>query len=67
MLNGKLTMASGDIRTVLGPGEIVKHPPGTPHAWKAIEDTDCLVFTKGPRSGEDYELDTHRLAEPLLS
>jgi quercetin dioxygenase-like cupin family protein len=32
----------------MGPGEIVKHDPGVPHAWKAIEDCECLVFTKGP-------------------
>lgn len=66
VLNGKLTMASGTTRSVMGAGEIVKHPPGMPHAWQAIEDSECLVFTKGPRSGEDYETDTYRLEEPLL-
>jgi hypothetical protein len=40
---------------------------GGPHAWKALEDTVCLVFTKGPRSGDQYESDTERLEKPLLS
>jgi hypothetical protein len=46
---------------------MVEHKPGMPHAWKALEDTVCLVFTKGPRSGEGYESDTYRLDDPLLS
>ena len=41
--------------------------PGDPHAWKALEDSECLVFTRGPRSGENYEEDTYRLDTPLLS
>jgi quercetin dioxygenase-like cupin family protein len=66
VLSGRLLMASGDTVTEMGPGEVIKHPPGMPHAWKAVEDTDCLVFTRGPRSGADYETDTYRLQEPLL-
>lgn len=44
-----------------GPGTLICEPPGVPHAWEAIEDTEVLVFTKGPRSGENYESDTVRL------
>jgi quercetin dioxygenase-like cupin family protein len=47
-------------------GEMVEHKPGEPHAWKALWATDSLVFTRGPRSGEDYESDTYRLEKPLL-
>jgi quercetin dioxygenase-like cupin family protein len=39
---------------------------GKPHAWAALEDTVTLVFTRGPRSGEDYESDVVRLDERLL-
>lgn len=67
VLTGQLRVASGSIRHVLEPGQIAVHHPGTPHAWEALEDSDCLVFTRGPRSGEDYESDTYRLDEPLLS
>jgi quercetin dioxygenase-like cupin family protein len=66
VIKGKLHMAtsiSADFE--LGPGEVVIFRPGVAHAWRARKDTDCLVFTKGPR-GEDYESDTFKLDEPLL-
>lgn len=52
---------------VLKAGEMMISPPGERHAWKALEDTHCLVFTRGPRSGPDYESDTERLEEPLIA
>jgi quercetin dioxygenase-like cupin family protein len=52
-----------DIARQCGPGELVKEPPGIPHAWRAVEDTTVLVFTRGPRSGTGYESDTERLSE----
>lgn len=66
VLSGRLLMASGRTQSEMGSGEIVMHDPGDPHAWKALEDSACLVFTRGPRSGQDYESDTIRLREPLL-
>ena len=54
-------------RTEYGPGEMAEELPGIAHAWKALEDTTVLVFTRGPRSGEAYESDTARLAKPLLT
>jgi quercetin dioxygenase-like cupin family protein len=66
VLSVSLVMASGDSRALMKRGEIVKHAPGVPHAWRAVSDCECLVFTRGPRSGADYESDTHRLEEPLL-
>lgn len=46
-----------------GPGDMACEEPGVPHAWKALEDTTVLVFSRGPRSGEAYESDTIRLPE----
>lgn len=66
VLSGRLQIVSGPREHEATAGLVVTHYPGEPHAWKAIEDTDCLVFTRGPR-GEDYESDTYRLEEPLLS
>ena len=43
-------------------GELVCDNPGVAHAWKALEDTTVLVFTRGPRSGANYEDDVQRLA-----
>lgn len=51
---------------IYGPGDLAREAPGIPHAWKALEDTTVLVFTRGPRSGTNYESDTVRLEKPLL-
>jgi len=70
VVSGRLRMAHGPgpyVITDMAPGEMMKHEPGEKHAWEALEDTDCLVFTRGPRAGENYESDTYRLDEPLLS
>lgn len=67
LLTGQLRMVTGDREFVANPGDLVIHEPGEPHAWKALEDTDCLVFTRGPRSGRNYEWDTQRLEEPLIA
>ena len=50
-----------------GPGDLIEEAAGIPHAWRALEDTVVLVFTRGPRSGDAYETDTQRLAVPLLT
>jgi quercetin dioxygenase-like cupin family protein len=47
-------------------GSLIEEKPGIPHAWQAVEDTQVLVFTRGPRSGENYESDTERLEEKLI-
>jgi dTDP-4-dehydrorhamnose 3,5-epimerase-like enzyme len=66
IVSGKLCMvqrtADGDQFMYVGPDILVCEPAGFPHAWQAIEDTTVLVFTRGPRSGADYESDTRRLA-----
>jgi quercetin dioxygenase-like cupin family protein len=47
-------------------GAMITEPAGVPHAWKALEDTVVLVFTRGPRSGAAYESDTVRMEVPIL-
>ncbi len=47
-------------------GDLIEEPAAIGHAWKALEDTVVLVFTRGPRSGDAYESDTTRLTVPLL-
>lgn len=70
IVSGKLTLASqqgGRIRTTTAlAGDLVCEPSAIPHAWRAEEDTTVLVFTRGPRSGENYEQDTTRLDKPIL-
>lgn len=67
ILKGRLLMATDADLMEMGPLEVIKHDPGQAHAWKAIEDTECLVLTKGPRAGTDYESDTYRLDDPLIA
>lgn len=69
VVSGLLQVATdnGHVHTrEYGPGELIPELPGIPHAWKALEDTKVLVFTRGPRSGQAYESDTVRLGTPLL-
>jgi len=68
ILTGRMLIATGSGIThrEYGPGQIACERPGVPHAWKALEDTEVLVFTRGPRSGDAYESDTQRLEKPLL-
>lgn len=47
---------------VLTAGDLHCDMPGIAHAWQAMESTLVIVFTKGPRSGANYESDTQRLA-----
>lgn len=61
------TMDDGVHTATYGPGALIRESAGIPHAWKAMEDTIVLVFTRGPRSGEAYESDTTRLKVPILS
>lgn len=54
-------------RRECGPGEMICDMPGVAHAWKALEPTVVLVFTRGPRTGGSYESDTARLEKPILT
>jgi len=51
--------------TLMYPGDLTATIPNEKHALVAEEDVVCLVFTKGPRSGSDYESDTFRLETPI--
>jgi len=50
---------------VLSKGDLIVNVPHEGHAFEALEDTTFLVFTRGPRGGENYEDDTFRLKIPL--
>ena len=70
VLSGRLLIVTDDGRQqdkrVYSRGDMAIEKPSVAHAWLALEDTEVLVFTKGPRSGEGYESDTERLKVPLL-
>ena len=50
----------------LSAGDFVESLPNQVHAFKALEEAEILVFTKGPRAGFDYERDTFRLSKKIL-
>ena len=51
---------------ILSRGDLVVTSSNESHAIKAIEYSEYLVFTQGPRGGKEYEKDTFRLSEPLI-
>ncbi len=50
---------------VLGKGDLIVNVAHERHAFLALEDSEFLVLTKGPRGGENYEDDTYRLDTPI--
>jgi oxalate decarboxylase/phosphoglucose isomerase-like protein (cupin superfamily) len=53
------------VETLMYPGDLIATVPDERHALVGAEDVVCLVFTKGPRAGSDYESDTFRLETPI--
>ncbi len=46
-------------------GDFILTVPNERHALTAVEESELLVLTKGPRGGNNYENDTFRLKDPL--
>jgi quercetin dioxygenase-like cupin family protein len=71
VLKGSLKIVTEDFKgvtesAVVGTGDLIEIPQMVKHALTALDDTDLLVFTRGPRGGENYEKDTYRLNENEL-
>ena len=47
---------------IVASGELVFISPMERHTLIALEDSEILVFTRGPRGGKNYEKDTYRLS-----
>ena len=69
IVSGKMqlvTLKNKKKKTItLSPGDIAVTKPGEAHALIGKTSCKCLVFTKGPRGGKEYETDTFRLKKPL--
>lgn len=52
--------------TILSKGDFALTVPYEKHALQAMEESELLVFTRGPRGGKEYESDTFRLESPLV-
>jgi|TARA_B110000114_G_C14897434_1_gene319277 quercetin dioxygenase-like cupin family protein len=53
-------------KTVLSKGELAVTVKNEAHAIIALQNTEFLVFTEGPRGGKEYENDTFRLKNSLV-
>lgn len=60
--------AAGELgEVVLTPGDLILSPPQEHHSMRALEHTQFLAMTIGPRGGREFENDTFRLeGEQLL-
>lgn len=61
-LNGTGTVRTPDGLLSVGPGDIVLHPPGTPHKTTAATDCDleCLIITDNPLEDVCYYPDSDK-------
>lgn len=71
LMSGKIklvTQVPGEkiIETIMKPGDLTATRPNDRHALLALEDSEVMVFTKGPRGGKEYETDTFRLDVLLI-
>ena len=72
VLSGEIRLATKlpgeDVNeVVMKKGELYETVPGEQHALQSIGEANLMVFTRGPRGGQDYESDTFRLETPLIS
>lgn len=72
VLKGRLKvltqMPDEDIQTtIIKTGDLALNLPMERHAVIALEDSEFLVLTRGPRGGRNYEKDTYRLTESLVT
>jgi quercetin dioxygenase-like cupin family protein len=51
---------------VLRKGEFAVTRENESHALQALQESEVLILTKGPRAGSEYENDTFRLEQPLI-
>ena len=54
-------------KKVLKVGSLLFNEANEWHALKSLEDSKLLILTRGLRGGKDYESDTYKLDEPLLT
>ena len=46
--------------------DLIETPPMEKHVMQAVEESEILVLTRGPRGGKNYETDTYRLKDNEL-
>ena len=54
-------------KKILKVGSLLFNEANEWHAIKSLEDSKLLILTRGLRGGKDYESETYKLDEPLLT
>ena len=54
-------------KKILTEGDLLLNEPFEWHAIKSIEDSKLLILTRGLRGGNDYDADTFKIDEPILT
>jgi len=65
LISGKIKMISLEsgskpVAAILKKGDFMAALPNDHHTLIALEESELLVLTRGPRGGKDYESDTYR-------
>lgn len=55
------------VERVLSKGDFAVTRENERHALKGLTNSEVLILTKGPRAGSEYENDTFRLTDLLIS
>jgi len=60
ILKGKLMCYQGGYRNEVVKGQWINIVSGTPHAYKALEDSEMVSICIGKRIGKNYAKDTYK-------
>jgi quercetin dioxygenase-like cupin family protein/uncharacterized protein YndB with AHSA1/START domain len=52
----------GESERMAGPGDVVVVPPGTPHAWEAVDDLEMTVVLEPALRADDFFVDLFALS-----
>jgi quercetin dioxygenase-like cupin family protein len=71
LISGKVLIRTKEgegsaVDSIMTAGDFIVTPAKEQHAIQALEDSTLMVFTRGPRGGKEYEVDTFRDKDPLI-
>jgi len=72
VISGEILLATqmpggARMERTLKAGEFAVTRENERHALKGLTEAQVLILTKGPRAGSQYENDTFRLSDPLIT
>jgi dTDP-4-dehydrorhamnose 3,5-epimerase-like enzyme len=78
IISGKLKMMTAKVdkkgkivgkvkKEIISQNMLIEHKPYYAHAFKALKQSKMLALVNGTRGGKDYEKDTFRLKDKLIT